>query len=408
MSAALEELLEKIHTAALVRGEAWLREKVAEIIAEEGSQDPPPCAKRGRALERRSPSPVPKIQRKNPLEVSGGPCPASEGPCPAKNPFSVGSDSRDGDKGLRIPVNAASQRGSDSEPSSSAENQKSSSSKSGQQCFSPSPNLRTVKAETCDSDSNRKVPGTTQSSNAEESIEFRIDRLLQSCSAAIELQQEEDERSEPTPAPVSSSVPGRPPYSVWILVNSFVTSALEKVSLDPDGRQLGFPYSEATIRWLGLMDLTWESVIPTVVHYSHSYRPPDILVIHAGGDDIYRGVSIKDLVENVKLDISKLKSLLPGAFIAWSQIVVRCRHPMTENENTLNHNCRTVNMQLLKYLKRKKKAWVIRHKVFERDVFHIFEEDGSCLNSVGRKIWCFDIKEEIKKIIKFWLRRPKI
>ncbi|KAM4019045.1 uncharacterized protein ACNLHF_028401 isoform 4-T4 [Anomaloglossus baeobatrachus] len=401
MSAALEELLEKIHTAALVRGEAWLREKVAEIIAEEGSQDPPPCAKRGRALERRSPSPVPKIQRKNPLEVSGGPCPASEGPCPAKNPFSVGSDSRDGDKGLRIPVNAASQRGSDSEPSSSAENQKSSSSKSGQQCFSPSPNLRTVKAETCDSDSNRKVPGTTQSSNAEESIEFRIDRLLQSCSAAIELQQEEDERSEPTPAPVSSSVPGRRPYLVWILGNSFVTSALEKVSLVPDGRQLGFPLSEATIRWLGLTDMTWDSVNPTVVRYSRSDRPPDILVIHAGEDDIYNGVCPMDLVENVQFDILRLKSLLPRIVIAWSQILIRRRYPQTKNEKLLNRYCKRVNIQLSRYLE-DKRTLVIRHTGLEDNVSHLFEGDGTCLNSAGNKIWCSGIKEGINKALKLW------
>ncbi|KAM4020116.1 uncharacterized protein ACNLHF_000667 isoform 3-T3 [Anomaloglossus baeobatrachus] len=216
MSAALEELFGKMRAAALVRGEAWLREKVAEILPDEGkgSQDPPPCAKRGRAYEHRSPSPVPRNRRKDPLEVSGGPCPTSEGPCSAKNPLILDSNLQDGDEYFQIPVNAASRCGSHSGPSSevagivSAENQKPSDAKIGQQDSSPSPNLRTVNIETCDNSYTKNVPGTTQSSNTEESIEFRIERLLRSCSAAIELQQEEDDPSEPTPAPVSSAPEG--------------------------------------------------------------------------------------------------------------------------------------------------------------------------------------------------------
>ncbi|KAM4020532.1 uncharacterized protein ACNLHF_000921 [Anomaloglossus baeobatrachus] len=411
MSAALEELLEKIHAAALVRGEAWLREKVAEIIAEEGSQDPPPCAKRGRAYERRSPSPVPrnrpKLSSKDPPEVSGGPCPASEGPCPAENPFSLGSDSRDGDKGLRIQINAASRCGSDNGQSSevagtvSAEDQRSSDDDGGQKQSTPSPNQSTVKAKTRDNTSPGKAPDTTHSRKTEEeTIVLRIERLLQSCTAAIELQQEQDESSEPTLTPASSSVPGRPPYLVWIFGNSFVTSALEKVSLVPDGRQLGFPLSEATIRWLGFKDLTWDSVIPKVVHYSRLDRPPDILVIHAGGDDIYSGVCAMDLTKNIKRDLWKLLCFFTRVDIVWSNIVRRPRCPEGTKRKILNRVCRNANNQLLKSLGFYG-AGVVHHKGLEGEDFH-FEEDGSCLNSVGNDIWCSGIKRGIRKALRRW------
>ncbi|KAM4019046.1 uncharacterized protein ACNLHF_028401 isoform 5-T5 [Anomaloglossus baeobatrachus] len=401
MSAALEELLEKIHTAALVRGEAWLREKVAEIIAEEGSQDPPPCAKRGRALERRSPSPVPKIQRKNPLEVSGGPCPASEGPCPAKNPFSVGSDSRDGDKGLRIPVNAASQRGSDSEPSSSAENQKSSSSKSGQQCFSPSPNLRTVKAETCDSDSNRKVPGTTQSSNAEESIEFRIDRLLQSCSAAIELQQEEDERSEPTPAPVSSSVPGVRPV-VWLIGHTNVYMAEKRATFRPVGRTLGF--TEADLHWRGYRGLRWPEVLPIILSVSRrDPSVPTVLVVHAGGNDL--GLIRKTfLLRLILSDIDQFLSFFKNVVLVWSEMIPRTYWHGARNTQAMEKVRKLLNRRISEFVT-SRQGVVVKHRQLEGDNHAFLLDNGVHLNDLGMDIFLSGLQDGIGKALSMLLVR---
>ncbi|KAM4020121.1 uncharacterized protein ACNLHF_000668 isoform 2-T2 [Anomaloglossus baeobatrachus] len=410
MSAALEELIGKIRAIAVVRGEAWLREKVAEILPDEGqeSQDPPPCAKRGRALERRSPSPVPrnrpKLSSKDPPEVSGGPRPASEGPCPAENPFSLGSDSRDashkyGNKGLRIPVKAASQHGSGNRPSSevagavSAENQKSSSD------FSSSLNRRTVKAESCDKSNNRKVSATSHSSNTEvESIELRIERLLQRCS---EIQQEEDEPPEPTPAPVSSSVTDHRPRMVWIVGNSFVAKALAKVSLIPDGRQLGFPLSKAIIRWLGHDSLTWDCVTPTLTRYSCSEKLPDILVIHAGGDDIYYDEPISNLIRNIQFDLSRFMRLFPAVVIVWSQIVCRRRCPQGMDRNLVHSNCFMVNLTLSRYLEHQR-AVVVHHRGLEGEEAHLFEKNGVCLSSEGNEVWCTDIKEGIDKALKLW------
>ncbi|XP_069604250.1 serine/arginine repetitive matrix protein 1-like isoform X2 [Ranitomeya imitator] len=225
MSEALEELLGKVRAAAQVRGEAWLQEKVAEILTDKGKasdpQDPSPCAKRVRSLGPRSPSPVPRNRRKvssrgrAPPEASAGQCPSSEVPCPAENPFTLDTDLRYaphnfGDEDLRIPVNVASWRRSENGPRSEdagivyEKEQKSRNSR--QRYSSPSSNPRTDKAETCHSTSNGKDRNTTRPNNTEEeSIELRIERLLQSCSAAIMQDQQEDDPSEPTP--VSSSVP---------------------------------------------------------------------------------------------------------------------------------------------------------------------------------------------------------
>ncbi|XP_073496185.1 uncharacterized protein [Phyllobates terribilis] len=470
MSAALEELLGKVRAAALVRGEAWLREKVAEILADEGkaldAQDPPPCAKRVRSLERRSPSPVPRNRRKvssprkDHPEASAGQCPSSEVPSPAEYPFRLVSDLRHalhncGHEDLRIPVNATSQRGSENgqkceDAGIVCKEEQKCSDDSGQHYSRPSPNPSTVKTETCDSSSNGNVPDTTHYSNAEEeSIELRIERLLRSCSAAIMEDQEEDEPSEPTTSPVSSSVTeaggsvalpaGEPggstlpgftpdasdqhpspqvqssvpssswlrhdlhPCLVWILENSFVASALEKISLVPDGRQLGFPPAKAIIRWLGFNSLTWDCVTPTVERFSRLDRSPDILVIHAGGDDIYCGVSVADLVNNIKFDIFKLKSLFPGVEIVWSQIVRRYKVPKPKNKLPFKSACKKVNKQLTSY-RRKKTMWavVVRHMGLEGDAAHLFEEDGVHLNSAGNDIWCRDIQKGIENALQRW------
>ncbi|XP_069604253.1 uncharacterized protein [Ranitomeya imitator] len=415
MSAVLEELLGKVRAAALVRGEAWLQEKVAEILADEGkasdSQDPSPYAKRVRSLGPRSPSPVPRNRLKvsspgrDPPEVSAGQCPSSEVPCPSQNPFSLGTDLWYED--LQIPLNAASRHGSDSGKKSEdagivCEGEQKSRN-SGQRYSSPSPNPCTDKAETCHSTSNGKDSDTTRSNNAaEESIELRIERLLESCSAAIMQDEQEDEPSEPTP--VSSSVPDLHPCLVLIFGDSLVASAWRKVSLVPDGRQLGFPLSKAVIRWLGFSSLTWDSVTPTVTRYSRLDQPPDILVIHAGGDDLYSGVSIIDLIDNIKFDIFKLKSLFPGVEIVWSQIVKRYKRPKAKNHQPFKFACKKINKQLTNYQRCKKTKWavVVRHIGLEGDVPHLFAKDGTHLNSEGNKIWCRDIQEGIEKALQRW------
>lgn len=192
------------------------------------------------------------------------------------------------------------------------------------------------------------------------------------------------------------------PCLVWILGNTVVTSALEKLSVAPDGRQLGFPRSQAIIRWLGTEGLTWDCVRPSAARYSLLDRPPDILVVHAGGDDVGT-IPIRDLIEHIKYDLMKLKALFSGSVVVWSEIVKRHKWPQANNMKGIERARIKVNKAASKFLT-KNGVVVVRHRGLEYGMLQLFEEDGVRLNLAGHDIWCMDIKEGIDNALKIWQR----
>lgn len=427
MSARVEELLGKLREEALVRGVDWLREIAAKILGDEeiaasDTEDPQPCAKRARPHEHRSPSPVPRTQLRlrspdrDPPGAAARQCPASEVLCPGRNPFGLDSDLRKiphavhyDDEDLRTPFDTTSQCGANSGPSDavavtvSVEDDGTSDEDCEQNYLSPvadsQPKLE-LAAQPNDSSSYERVPDMPSSRDtAEGSDAARIERLLRSCSAAAALDRQ---NTISVSMPVSFPASDLDPCLVWILGNTVVTSALEKLSVVPDGRQLGFPRSQAIIRWLGTEGLTWDCVRPSAARYSLLDRPPDILVVHAGGDDVGT-IPIRDLIEHIKYDLMKLKALFSGSVVVWSEIVKRHKWPQANNMKGIERARIKVNKAASKFLT-KNGVVVVRHRGLEYGMLQLFEEDGVRLNLAGHDIWCMDIKEGIDNALKIWQR----
>ncbi|XP_018428673.1 PREDICTED: P2Y purinoceptor 4-like [Nanorana parkeri] len=68
--------------------------------------------------------------------------------------------------------------------------------------------------------------------------------------------------------------------------------------------------------------MLWSRVVPEVTHFARLDRPPDILVLHVGGNDL--GVrSMRELIRDVKFDFLGLRRAFPQMVIVWSDIVSR-------------------------------------------------------------------------------------
>ncbi|XP_066436627.1 uncharacterized protein [Eleutherodactylus coqui] len=415
MSASVEDLLAKIRAEALVRGVDWLRETMAEALEDKGAaadtEDAQPCAKRVRPLEHRSPSPVPRTRcrvsspDRDPPGAATGQCPASEGLHPGRNLFRSDSDlntvNEAHDEDLRTSTDAPLQRDADSGPSNavavtvSVVDDESNDDQNYTSPLADSQPDQELAAQLPGNGSSGRVPITAHANRTvKEPDAVRIERLLQSCSAAASLDQQH------APKPVSRSAPDLRACLVWILGNSFVTSAFERVSQLPDGRQLGFPLSKAIIRWLGLNILPWASVRATVARYSEQYRPPDVLVVHTGENDLGT-IPIKHLIEYIKFDMLRLRSIFPGAVIVWSEIIKRRKWLHAKSRKGLDRARIKVNQAASKYLA-ENGVVVIRHRRLEGDSAHLFEEDGVNLNSAGNDEWCNEIREGIDKALQLW------
>ncbi|XP_040210271.1 U3 small nucleolar RNA-associated protein 25-like [Rana temporaria] len=85
---------------------------------------------------------------------------------------------------------------------------------------------------------------------------------------------------------IASRQPGAGQGLVWIMGHSFVRRGAARADMRPNGRQLGVPRQEAMVRWLGFPGMLWSRVVPEVHKFARLDRPPDVLLIHAGGNDL--------------------------------------------------------------------------------------------------------------------------
>lgn len=170
----------------------------------------------------------------------------------------------------------------------------------------------------------------------------------------------------------------------------------------PERLQLSFPRSKAIIRWLGTEGLTWDCVRPSAARYSLLDQPPDILVVHAGGDDLGT-IPIRDLIKHIGYDMLRLQSLFSGSVVVWSEIVKRPNWPQANTKKGLDRACIKVNKAATKFLA-KSGVVVIRHRRLEYGIQELYEEDGLRLNSEGNDIWCEDIREGIDNALQIWQR----
>lgn len=89
---------------------------------------------------------------------------------------------------------------------------------------------------------------------------------------------------------------------MWILGHSYVFWGAKRAAVRPEGRQLGFPWSLARVLWIEVPGMLWSRALTEVHRYARMDRPLDILVVHAGGNDL--GLrSARELIRDIKLTI---------------------------------------------------------------------------------------------------------
>ncbi|CAJ0965427.1 unnamed protein product, partial [Ranitomeya imitator] len=109
---------------------------------------------------------------------------------------------------------------------------------------------------------------------------------------------------------------------VWIVGHSNVYWGARRADVRQDGRQLGFSRDVAVIRWLGFRGLGWNRVLEEVHNGIRLDRPPDILVLHVGGNDL--GIHpCRELIRDIKHDMLRLWVSFREISIVWSEIVPR-------------------------------------------------------------------------------------
>lgn len=168
----------------------------------------------------------------------------------------------------------------------------------------------------------------------------------------------------------------------------------------PSGHQLGFRREEVQIRWLGIRGLQWPRLLPNFQSCASLDRPPDIVLLHAGGNDLGTRTT-RELLRDIKLDCLRLLSSYPGLVLVWSDIVARLAWRQVRSVPGINKARAKLNRSVGKFVVRNGGV-VVRHKELEVADQELMWHDGVHLNCYGTDIWTSDLKEGIEKALRLW------
>lgn len=110
-------------------------------------------------------------------------------------------------------------------------------------------------------------------------------------------------------------------HNVWIIGDSLVRGA-QKAALSRPGANLGLGDS-VNVLWESISGMKINDLNDTVNYLLTFNPPPEVLIIHCGGNDLGSDLTTLDLTWTVKNMLTDWLGMMPNTKFIWSQILPR-------------------------------------------------------------------------------------
>lgn len=144
------------------------------------------------------------------------------------------------------------------------------------------------------------------------------------------------------------------------------------------------------LRWRGLRGLRWYQVPTEALAISYIARPPVILVIHAGGNDLC-SMRLSELLVLMRADLDRIFSFFPVLLLVWSEVI-----PRVTWQGATERARRTLNTRMSRFI-RSRSGVVVRHRMLEGDNRHYMLDDGVHLNGDGLDIFLDGLRDGVEQ-----------
>ncbi|XP_044281654.1 tumor susceptibility gene 101 protein isoform X1 [Varanus komodoensis] len=202
----------------------------------------------------------------------------------------------------------------------------------------------------------------------------------------------------PSQPPVTTVADGRRKQKqVWICGHSYVFWAEKRALERSFGTQLGIRLDDAKLHWLGKSGMTWDQLIPTLLHTRRRLTDPDVLVIHLGGNDLGTDRNV-DIINQMKKDLGHLKQIFKNTILVWSNIVPRKVWNQDVPHRVMEKCRKKVNQEIgcfIEYIG----GTVIRHDSLVPESPGLFHLDGVLLSESGTDIFNLDLLSALETLI---------
>lgn len=186
---------------------------------------------------------------------------------------------------------------------------------------------------------------------------------------------------------------------IWIVGSSIVKRAFNFSKSTFDGPQLSLNRHRYRIWWQGKGGMKWDELIPEIENMLKWHNPPELLVIHCGGNSIGQ-TSVLDLRDQIRSDLSQIQSMLPATRLIWSQILPRRAWRYNTDSKPLNLAAIRLNNFAAsrciemggEYIKYPELAW------YEED---LFLEDKVHLSPIGNDMFLYWLQANLLYLTDF-------
>ncbi|XP_040181424.1 uncharacterized protein LOC120915190 [Rana temporaria] len=173
--------------------------------------------------------------------------------------------------------------------------------------------------------------------------------------------------------------------SIWILGHSFIFWAQKRAADRTYSENLGLDPSIFKVNWYGRRGMVWDDLVFELGRLYAVFPPPDILVLHLGGNDIGK-VKTYELVNKMKDSFQFLKMVSPHTVLVFSEIVPRLRWLESLIFKPLEKVRKRINKAMEKFLS-PDLGFSFRHRELEGGVQGLYRADGVHLSEIGLDIF---------------------
>ncbi|KAM4032282.1 uncharacterized protein ACNLHF_019593 isoform 2-T2 [Anomaloglossus baeobatrachus] len=183
--------------------------------------------------------------------------------------------------------------------------------------------------------------------------------------------------------------------NVWLIGHSYIFWASQRAACRPGGKELGL--RDIDVYWRGIRGLVWNQVLLEAMEISRIARPPTILVIHAGGNDLCF-LKLAELMTLMRADLERIISFFSEVILVWSELIPRVVWQGARDAEAIERSRRTINCRLSRFV-RSKSGVVIRHRQLEGDNRRLMGTDGVHLNEIGLDIFLSGLQDGVEQAL---------
>ncbi|XP_063792548.1 uncharacterized protein LOC134948481 isoform X3 [Pseudophryne corroboree] len=406
MFAALENVLAQIRAAGLMRDEHPVR------ASDTATTNPQVSLRRARPPERRSPSPIPRTQRRvsSPCRYPPG---GDDGQWqdlgmlyPRRNPYTLNSDLHSSNvhnwREEYLPVSSYKnyKHVLDGGPPTAVTERTYMQTQRERECYVDSQGQRRFSSsagtqpvgEFMATVAGPKQSGFSDSGTFTSTAHARdltttsdTERFRQEFASARKLDCRFTEVHSGLPAQVSDCRLDKCP--IWIVGHSCVLHG-ERYEFEC----LQSPEAEL-IRWIIVRGLRWEQVMPLFWQQLQRSGCPLRVVFHAGGNDLTKRTGL-DLRTTIIKDLVGLQNKLPFLSVGWSYIIPRLVWRDADRPGAIEVVRRRTNVAVGRAVS-EKSGFVVQHPSILFSNPQIYMDDGEQLNLRGMEIFLEDLMASV-------------